>query len=141
MCLDNMSNRYTNTASCVDKLYREYLKHPKLIVAVDFDSTVYDYEQTGDTYEDTWAVLKRCQDLGFYLVCYTCSAPERYGFIYDYFYTHGITIHGINCNVLPPPANWGPDAKIYYNIFLEDKSGLGQTLEILETLLTKIENR
>ena len=136
-----MSNRFLNTASCVDNLYREYLLHPKLIIAIDFDCTVFDYKQTGDTYEVALNLAKRCQDLGFYIVCYTHRSPESYGFIHTYFAEHGITLDAINRNVVIVGDSKVPETKIYYNILLDDKAGLGQAQEILESLLNKIENK
>ena len=50
-------------------------KHKNLIIAFDFDNTVFDYYKEGNQYEydDVIDLLKYCYDLSMTLVLYTCK--------------------------------------------------------------------
>ena len=63
------------TERCVQRLITEYNKHKNLIIAFDFDNTVFDYHKEGNQYEydDVIDLLKYCYDLGMTLVLYTCE--------------------------------------------------------------------
>ena len=132
-------NPFEQTKRCVDRLHAEYQKHPRLIVAVDFDDTVFNFHNYPDTdYDRIKAVLKRCAALKFYIVCFTASPINRYSFIREHFlHEYKIPLDGINQNVID--SLYGKNGKIYFNILLDDRAGLSQALEILEQLLNKIE--
>lgn len=127
---------FTYSTQCADRLYQQWLQHPSLIIAVDFDDTVKPYKGEYDTSE-VINILKECQDLGFRIVIFTASEKERFPEIEEYMVSKGIKIEGINKNLLEDIGN---DGKIYYNLLLCDRAGLGQGLEILKILLTKIKN-
>lgn len=134
-----MKNPYLEVENCVDRLYREYKQHPKLIIAVDYDDTLYDYHNKGYTYEDTINVLKRCQEKGFYICIFTGSPVDKYPSIMAYCKSLGLEIATINKNPIPLP--FGNDGKMYFNVLIDDRAGIGQTLEILNKLLDKIDNK
>lgn len=129
-------DKYTLTAECITRLYKEYSKHKNLIVAVDFDDTLYDFHQLGQSHEDVINLIKRCNKLGFHIVIWTASAPDRYSFIKKECIKMGITISEINKNPLGIPLKYGHWGKIYYNILLDDRAGLGQAYQ---TLLAVVE--
>ena len=54
-----MNDPYTKMSQCVNRLYKEYSRHPRLIVAVDFDDTVYPYHNKNETHERVLNVLKK----------------------------------------------------------------------------------
>jgi hypothetical protein len=133
-----MRNPYLTIEGCVDRLYKEYQKHPRLIVAVDHDDTVFDYHNNGYDYSDTTDVLKRCQELNFYIVVFTGTPKEKWDDIFAFWDKQlGIPITCINRNPIKLP--FGNDGKIYYNILLDDRGGLGQSIEILNRLINKIQ--
>lgn len=133
-----MTDPFTKNYNCVQRLLKEYQKHPKLIVAVDFDDTVYDFHNKGNSHEEVWDVLRRCDKLGFYIVCFTASLPVRFSSIEKHFESKGVKLSSINKNPIPLP--FGNHGKIYYNILLDDRAGLGSALETLQTALFLIEN-
>jgi hypothetical protein len=136
-----MKNPYLQIDACVDRLYREYKLHPKLIIAADFDSTIapfHDYEKDYD-YSDTIDVLKRCQEKGFYICIFTGSPVDKYPSILQYCNSLGLEIATINKNPIPLP--FGNDGKMYFNVLIDDRAGIGQTLEILNTLLNRIDKK
>lgn len=132
-----MSDPYTTTLRCVNRLYREYKRHPRIIVACDFDDTVYPYHDKSETHERVFSVLRECQKHNFYIVLWTASAPERFDFMKNFMNENGIKIDSINENPIPLP--FGNNGKIYYNILLDDRAGLGSALDTLETLLFLID--
>lgn len=131
-----MIDPYTDTAVCVARLLAEYTKHGKLIIAADYDDTCHDYHGKGHQYTRVIAALKRCSDLGFFIVPFTGSPPEVYDSIYAKFAALGIKVSTINQNPFPMP--FGNHGKMYFNILLDDRAGLGQALDTLEQVLATI---
>jgi hypothetical protein len=105
-----------------NRLFREYKKHKQLIIAVDFDDTVYDYHSQGTNHQMTLELLKECSDLGFHMVIWTASVPTRYEMMLEFFKMHKINIASINKNPIDLP--FGNNGKMYYNILLDDRAGL-----------------
>jgi hypothetical protein len=133
-----MTDPFSSTSNIVKRLHKEYSKHPKLVVAVDFDDTVYDFHKLGALHERAINTVKQCAALGFYVVLWTASAPERFNFMKKYMNDNGIHVDAINENPIKLP--FGNNGKIYYNILLDDRAGLGQALDALEIFLDNIQN-
>lgn len=129
---------YFSTETCVDRLYFEYSLHKKLIIALDFDDTIFDFHKKSRAYDNVISLIKECQELGFYIVIFTGSPLDKYNSIREYCINIGIQITSINKNAFPLP--FGNDGKIYFNILLDDRSGLGQSYDILQRTLQKIKN-
>jgi hypothetical protein len=132
-----MSDPYLNISNCVERLYNEYKKHKRLVIATDFDDTCFPYHNKENTHKRVLDLLHRCQEKNFYIVCFTASLPVRYTMIQEFFKKEGITISGINQNPVPLP--FGNHGKIYYNILLDDRAGLNSAVDTLETLLFLID--
>jgi len=80
------------------RLVDDYKKHGTLVVAFDFDNTVYDFHGTGNSYRYVTDLLRRCRKAGFYLICFTANSNTSA--ISDYLKTNDIPYNGINEN--PP---------------------------------------
>lgn len=134
-----MTNPYLTVEGCVNRLYTQWLKHPRLICAVDFDSTVspLDEREKDVDYSDTINVLKRAAKHNFFIVVYSCSNTERYEKIHKHFAQFGLEVAAINSNIID--LGFEPQAKIYYNILLDDKAFLAGSIEVLNKLIDKIE--
>jgi hypothetical protein len=128
---------YFDTQRCIKRLLDEYHKHGKLIIAIDFDDTVFDYHQNGHEHDGVINMLKRCQALDFWMVVWTAAPEERHDSQVQYLNNLGITIHSVNENPLPLP--YGNHGKIYYNLLLDDRAGLGQAFNILSQVVSEIE--
>lgn len=128
---------FLSTQVCVDRLLKEYTVHGKLIVAFDFDDTVFDFHKQGRTYDVVISILKRCQDLNFWLVIFTGCPPDEYPAQVEYMASRGIVVHSVNKNPVDMP--FGNHGKIYANIFLDDRAGLGQACYILSEVIAAIE--
>lgn len=131
-------NPYLTIEGCVNRLYKQWQKHPRLIVAVDFDDSIFPYSGDYD-YSDTINVLKRAQKHKFIIVIYTVSMKERYPEIIKYCKEIGIDPIVINKDIIDLTGN--PEAKIYYNILLDDKAFLGGAIEILNKTIDLIEGK
>ena len=133
-----MNDPYLNISNCVERIYNEYKKHKRLVIACDFDDTCFPYHNKENTHKRVLDLLRRCQEKNFYIVCFTASLPVRYPMIQEFFKKEGINISGINQNPIPLP--FGNHGKIYYNILLDDRAGLSSAVDTLETLLFLIDN-
>jgi hypothetical protein len=131
-----MNDTFTSTQACVERLMSEYERHKSLIVAFDFDDTVFDYHQKGRTYERVLALLQRCYQLRFHLVLFTACSPDKFDGMREYLADKGIGVSAINENPIPLP--FGSSGKIYYNILLDDRAGLGQAVEVLSQVLERV---
>lgn len=115
----------------VARLVREWGKHRRLIIAVDFDDTVYPYRvEDPSGYGRRIALLRMCQGLGARVVVWTASNPDRYPMIREYLEERGLRVDAVNENAPGLPfGNWG---KIYANIYLDDRGGLAEAEATLE---------
>lgn len=121
----------------VNRLFEEWKQHDKIIVAADFDDTISPWRKDFNT-EDvnrTIDLLKKSHETGAYIVIFTACNSDRYDDIRKYCQEKGINISKINENPLDLP--YGKNGKIYANIFLDDRAGLSQSLDILETAMYK----
>jgi hypothetical protein len=137
MTMSHDADPFCKRDACIDRLLRECKKHKKLIVAVDFDDTVYPYTNTAGTHEGIIDLLKQCQELDFHIVVFTASTPDRYPFIENYMAKIGIKITGINKNAVEG-LPFGNHGKIYYNILLDDRAGLWEARCILQSVINSI---
>lgn len=121
-------------AHVIARLMREYREHDNLIIAVDFDNTVFDYHEQGLEFPLLFNTLHRCQNLDFYLFVFSASEEARYPFIFDYMEVRGINIKTVN----ESPIDWGYN-KPFFNILLDDRAGLGSAVKSLRKVLSIIE--
>lgn len=116
----------------LERLAKEWALHGKIVIAVDFDSTIYPWPTLYND-EDREKVIKllvECQKVGCYITINTCSAPERHQEIYDYCTTIDLKVHSINENPIKMP--FGGHGKVYANIYLDDRAGLMEAVSILK---------
>lgn len=127
-----MQDPYINTNAIVDRLIDEYNRYGKLIVAYDFDGTVFDFHAQGTKYP---RVIKLLQSLKPYakFIVYSASNSVRYPFIREYLEDNNIPFNTINSPIRN--VNVPNGYKLYYNILLDDRAGLGQAVEALEIFL------
>lgn len=137
MKLKNTSDPYFDTEICVERLFQVYQKHGNIIIACDFDETIYPFHNSSDKFDRVIYLLQECSDLNFSIIIFTSGLNERHEFMRQYCENNDIKISGINENL--PDMKFGRDgAKIYYNILLDDKAGLGQAYEILRKTINKL---
>jgi len=124
-----MSDFYMEWRNAVRRLVKEWNQHGKIVIAYDFDNTVFDYHNEGHKYDYIINVLRKCKEFGAHLVVFTASPEERYDFIKEYLTENDIPYDSINEN----PIDGLPEGrKLYYNILLDDRAGLGEAVMTLE---------
>ena len=119
-----------------NRLLKELEKHGKLIIAFDFDYTVHNYRAEDDfVYNTVINLLREWRPFAHFIV-FTASPEERYDYIRDYLHQNDIPFDKINEDILQ--RNY--TRKIYYNVFLDDRAGLGETVKILSEILDEIKD-
>ncbi len=116
----------------IDRLVKEWKQYGKIIIAVDYDSTI-SYWPTIENQVDiqrTISLLQVAYNTGAHIVVFTACAQDRFIHIQQHCEELNIPISGIN--IQPVPLPYGNDNKIYANIFLDDRAGLIEALNILE---------
>lgn len=123
----------------VERLEKEWMEHGKIIVGVDFDSTISPY-QTLNNQKDMdrcIALLKECKNTGCYIVIHTACREDRYDAIKKYCEEVGIEMDTIN--VTPIDLPYGKTgSKPYCNHFLDDRAALPSSLDILEMAMYRV---
>src|ERR1700760_2881388 len=108
------------------RLYDEYKKYGKLVVAYDFDNTVYDFHKKGNTYTQVIELLQSLSAARCYMICFTANSDKV--FIESYLRQYYIPFDSVNEN---PPFFKCEERKIYYNVLLDDRAGLVQVYQEL----------
>lgn len=120
------------------RLFKEWVAYGKIVLAVDFDDTIYPWGLLGNKRDRAKAIslIKEAQYVGAYVVIFTASDKERYNEIIRYCKLLGFNIDTINQNPIDLPyGNNG--GKIFYNHNLCDRSGLRASLKILQNAMCK----
>ena len=127
--------------ACKKRLLEEYKKYGKLIVAFDFDNTIFDYHNTGGDYSCVIELLKKCTSLEFEMILLTaendptkierkqeCCVDLGIGTLFEGF----VTYPRLTCSI------FSDSRKPYYNILLDDRAGLEESYEILKYVVDEI---
>lgn len=124
----------THPSFLLQRLIEQYQKQDKLIIAYDFDDTVKPYWCAGCTMVQS--ILRRIRDnINAYFIVYTCNKDHEK--IVDFLNKNDIPYDSINEN-----APFAPDisGKLFYNVFLDDKAGLGEVVNTLDQFLNLVIN-
>ena len=126
---------YFDTDRCVTRLVEQYELHKSLLVAFDFDDTIFDFHKKGFEYPKVVELLLRCQKMGFTLIMLTTTeSDEQLDMNQDYCEHLGINVRWVNKGPVMPRA-----VKPFFNAYLDDKAGLAQAHETLTRALDKID--
>ncbi len=126
---------YLNINNTVERLTEEWIKYGKIIVAYDFDDTVYDFHKKGRTYNDVIALLQECKKYGAYFIVFTACGKEEEYKISEYLNANKIPFDKINDNI---DFIKFTGRKVYYNIMLDDRAGLQSAYIALSETLNNI---
>lgn len=124
---------YLNKENARKRLFEEYEKYNSLVVAFDFDNTVYDFHQNGWQFKKMIQLLRDLKSIGCYLIVFTANEEEN--FVENYCQEQQIPFDAINEN---PPFYQSKSRKIYFNALLDDRAGLWQVYEELTKLVIKV---
>ena len=123
----------------LNRLIAEWEQHGKIIIACDFDDTIRHWGLDGFNSDRVIEILKIAKQTGAYIVIFTASNPERYPEIEQYCKGIGLEIDTINKNPISLP--YGNTGKVYANIFIDDRAGLNEALNILEMAMYTIRGK
>lgn len=123
-----MTDRYLSDQECIDRLLHEWEKYGMIIIAYDYDSTVFDYHGIGDKHEVIISLLRKAKKMGCHLVVFTSCNEDRFPEIKKYLTDNDIPFDSINETPEFIPFK---GRKVYYNILLDDRSGLSSAYKIL----------
>lgn len=114
-----MRHPYADHDTCVKRLLEWHARNGRIIVAYDFDNTVYDYHARGHDYGDVAQLIRDANAAGAYLIVFTGNQDTA--LVRAHLEAHNIPYHAINeqAPFIPNDAR-----KIYYNLLLDDAAGL-----------------
>lgn len=119
-----------NTQKCYTRLIDEYNTHKNLIIAFDFDNTVFDYHNKGYKFDSVISLLKECSDFGLTMVLFTCNDDEKTLSLHrEFLSSKGIKVDYVNESPIMQTK------KPYYNILLDDRAGLSESFRILANVI------
>ncbi len=125
-------DEYLKPQASLDRLCKEYKEYKSLVIAVDFDNTLYDFHGKGEKYDMVIDLLRELKELKCYIIIFT--ANEDNYFIKSYLHNNNIPYDAINEN---PPFFKCDSRKIYYNALLDDRAGLFQVYNELKIVVTQ----
>jgi hypothetical protein len=118
-----------------ERLKKDYLVHKSLFVAFDYDNTVFDYHNQGINYDKIINLLTTCKSLGFTMILFTGNEGNKLEVIKKDLNNRNIPFDLINENPLMKTR------KPYYNILLDDRSGLKEAYTNLKKLTDDIRSK
>ena len=127
---------YLDRENSWSRLIEEYNKYGTLVVAFDFDDTVYDYHKKGRMYRDVINLLRELKTINCYLICLTGNNDAC--FVKKYLNENRIPFDALNEN---PPFHQSTSRKIYANAYLDDRGGLKQVFDELYKLVITVKTK
>ncbi|WP_260459672.1 hypothetical protein [Bacillus cereus] len=125
------SDFYLDEQNVTNRLVKEWEKYGSIVVAYDFDNTVYDYHKEGQTYDSVIQLLHECKENGAYLMVYTARKDNELAFVKEYLEQNSIPYDSIN--ETPDFITCKGGKKLYYNILLDDRAGLPSAYRSLKS--------
>lgn len=123
----------------VERLIREWLLHGKIVVACDFDDTIFPWGDVDPKLlRRAINIVILAQSVGIYLTIWSACAPARFDEIREWCHRAKIHVDSINENPIPLP--YGNHRKMYYNHLLDDRAGLEQALDMLEYACYRVQS-
>jgi hypothetical protein len=127
---------YLSEQNSYERLLKEYNDHGSLVVAYDFDNTVYDFHRKGWQFNLVIDLLRKLKSINCYLIVFTANADLE--LVVDHLTQHNIPFDSVNEN---PPFYKSESRKIYYNILLDDRAGLRECFNLLTRLYNDLTNK
>jgi hypothetical protein len=129
---------YLNPNNAIQRLRNDWSKHGRLIIAVDFDSTLVpymDYEKESDFHEIR-QLVRDLKSAGCIIIIFTASSEDRWEQVKKDL--NDINISWDYFNQSPPNIpNIGQNGKVYANAYLDDRAGLYEVFNALKIVLTE----
>lgn len=128
-------DKYLQENSSYNRLCEEYKKYGSLIVAVDFDDTVYDFHKLGHSYEKVKQLVRDLKSINCFIIIWTGNQNTE--FVKDYLLEHNIPFDTINDESPISKKLLGENIprKVYANVYIDDRAGLFQVFTELTNLV------
>lgn len=123
------TDEFLEKGKSLRRLVEEYTKFGSLTIGFDFDGTVYDYHQTGATYDYVIDLLRDLKEINCKLICWT--AQKDLPFVETFLTENNIPFDGINTNGIE--LGW-ESRKPFFSALLDDRAGLIQVYEDLRMI-------
>lgn len=133
--MKNITDPFLDEDFSVQRLLTDYMRHGNIILAYDYDNTVFDWHKKGYSFELVINLIKECRPYAKFIV-YTHSNDDRHDEIKKYLDEREIPWDTINEGIVW--VNGKKEGKIFYSHFLDDRAGLKSAYHILEKTLTII---
>ncbi len=128
-----MKHHFLHPENVFQRLLLEYKKYGSIVVAVDFDNTIFDFHQNGLDCGEVIELIQKLKNIGCQIVIWTASEDDD--FIKKYCAEQGINFDLLNEN---PPFFQSKSRKIYYNELLDDRAGLAESYDRLNRLVETV---
>lgn len=115
------------------RLRNEWHKYGSLTIGYDFDNTVFDFHNTGTSYEMVRDLLREAKEIGCKLICWT--AQKDLNFVTTFLQENNIPFDGINEGAID--LGW-ETKKPFFSILLDDRCGLSSAYYDLKTLVNYV---
>lgn len=126
---DKNKDLYLSDYPAIQRLLMEWVNHKELIIAYDYDNTVFDYHENGLNFDYMIDLLQRCDKIGAKFIVYSCSPKQRHMEMYKHLKSIGLRADYIN---EPHIVLDDGSGKIFFNILLDDRAGLRSAFIILD---------
>jgi len=127
-----MEDRYINSNESLNRLKNEYSKYNSLLIAFDFDNTVFDFHKTGDTYPAVEELLRKSKQKGCKLILFTANEGEVLDKAVQYCTERGYAPDFVNESPVMDTR------KPFYNLLLDDRAGLCEAAELISNVLDSV---
>lgn len=125
-----------NQQACLERLKNEYDKYGKLIVAFDFDNTIYDFHKNGGDYSEVIDLLKECIKLEFDLILFTVDEDtDKVTEKIRWLVSNDLWSYKSSHFFVNTSPVFNRSRKPYYNILLDDRAGLEESYNILKQVV------
>lgn len=125
-----------NQQACLERLKNEYDKYGKLIVAFDFDNTIYDFHKNEGDYSEVIDLLKECIKLEFDLILFTVDEdPNKVSEKVRWLVSNDLWSYKSSHFFVNTGPLFSGSRKPYYNILLDDRAGLEESYNILKQVV------
>lgn len=134
-----MKDRYLFQANVVNRLLEEYERYGRIIVAYDFDNTIFDFYSNGDTYPNVMKLLRDLKPYANFIV-YTCRPEKQYDEIKEYLDAHELPYDTINEPIIVLNGE-DKGSKLFYSVLLCDRAGLYSAFTALKEVVNILNER
>ena len=136
--MKNQTDPFLQDYRAIWRLVSDYMRHKQLIIAYDYDNTVFDYHNKGYEFNMVIELLRQCKPYAKFIV-YTHSNEDRHPYIKEYLDGNDIPYDTINEGIVW--ANGKEEGKLFYSHFLDDRAGLRSAYIVLDKAIQIISQK